>query len=187
MQLLDPAPAWDARLALHITLWHGCTLADWDKISKEGIDLNAGRVDVEFGRGFYTTTSRRQARHWAWLKARGGSRRSKKATTPVLIRFDASRHELSKLAWLAFVRGEYNYDDYWSFVQHCRTGTGQNLHDHRGPKKGDGHAWYDVVFGPVSAFWTQRIAMPDSDQMSFHTADGVALLEKRRPAIESVP
>src|SRR5207253_3837631 len=31
-------------------------------------DLTAGRVDRDFGRGFYTTTLEKQARHWAWLR-----------------------------------------------------------------------------------------------------------------------
>ena len=29
--------------------------------------------------------------------------------------------------------------------------------------------WYDMVCGPVAAFWQQRSAMLDADQYSFHT------------------
>ncbi len=48
------------------------------------------------------------------------------------------------------------------------------IHNHkRGP---NGRGWYDVVSGPVAAFWDQRVAMQDSDQFSFHTRAAVAVL-----------
>ena len=79
---------------------------------------------------------------------------------------------LDKLISLQFVRGDYGYDDYWSLVQHCRQSTPTAVNDHRRPATG----WYDIVSGPVTAFWTQRGAMVDSDQFSFH-AGGIYLLD----------
>jgi hypothetical protein len=83
---------------------------------------------------------------------------------------------------LHFVLGDYGNEDYWSLVQHCRqsvppdptTGKGGVVNDHRRPPGG----WYDLVTGPVAAFWQQRVAMNDADQVSFHTKSGVTLLNR---------
>jgi hypothetical protein len=76
---------------------------------------------------------------------------------------DVDRDQLARLDHLAFVRGEPEAEDYWSFVIHCRSGApdhGRAAHPSR---------FYDVVIGPVSAFWQQRLAIAGSDQISFHT------------------
>jgi hypothetical protein len=36
------------------------------------------------------------------------------------------------------------------------------IHDHKRPPKG----WYQLVSGPVAAFWKQRVAMVEADQFS---------------------
>jgi hypothetical protein len=87
---------------------------------------------------------------------------------------------LDKLLSLHFVLGDYANEDYWSLVQHCRRsvpadpvgGRAAVIHDHRRIPGG----WYDFVSGPVAAFWGQRAAMNNADQVSFHTRAGVALL-----------
>ncbi len=79
---------------------------------------------------------------------------------------------LDELASLAVVLADYHYEDYWSLVQHCRQSTKTAINDHRHPAGG----WYDMVSGPVAAFWEQRVAMDDADQFSFHTEKGVRLL-----------
>jgi hypothetical protein len=38
------------------------------------------------------------------------------------------------------------------------------------------NGWYDIVSGPVAAFWKQRSPMADSDQVSFHTQGACKLL-----------
>ena len=40
------------------------------------------------------------------------------------------------------------------------------------------NAYYDVVYGPVSAFWQQRLAIQDVDQVSFHTERSITLLNR---------
>lgn len=45
------------------------------------------------------------------------------------------------------------------------------VHDH----KRDPGGWYELVSGPVAAFWEQRVAMEDSDQFSFH-GEGIRVL-----------
>ncbi|HYV34239.1 MAG TPA: hypothetical protein VE988_00960 [Gemmataceae bacterium] len=80
---------------------------------------------------------------------------------------------LDKLLSLAFVTGSYDNEDYWSLVQHCRQSTPATVYNHaRLPG-----AWYDVVLGPVAAFWQQRVAMQDADQFSFHTKAGIDILD----------
>lgn len=87
---------------------------------------------------------------------------------------------LDKLLSLHFVLGDYGNEDFWSLVQHCRQsipedktkGRKEEVHDHKRLPKG----WYDLVTGPVAAFWEQRVAMDDADQLSFHAPDAIAIL-----------
>jgi len=145
-------------------------------------------VDNDFGRGLYTTTLERQARQWAWerfYKWQAENPR-KSGNQPVILRFRVRRfsdpnrplteslaaHDgLDRLRSLQFVRGHYFDLDYWSFVQHCRQSTVADIRNHGCA----GNSWYQMVCGPVAAFWTQRVAMADSDQFSFHD-DGIDLL-----------
>jgi hypothetical protein len=58
-------------------------------------------------------------------------------------------------------------------VQHCRqsvpasSGVAGSVRDHCVAKSG----WFDIVTGPVAAFWEQRVLMKDADQISFHTVN----------------
>jgi hypothetical protein len=98
---------------------------------------------------------------------------------PVVLRFRFDRFELAKLSFTAFVLSYPTKNDFWSLVQHCRQSTTGAIRDHRGPVTvWDGTNWYDVVCGPVSAFWRQRYAMQDTDQFSFHTEPAVELLNR---------
>jgi len=179
-------------------LWHGCTAFDKTAIETNGINLAYCAVDTDFGRGFYTTTLERQARHWAWdryfkwQKDHPGD----SGNQPVVLRFRVRRYSLptpkndldrslAELESLAFVLGDYNYEDFWSLVQHCRQsipgdktkGIKEVVYDHMKSPGG----WYQLVSGPVAAFWQQRVVMDDADQFSFH-ADGIDLLNARLAA-----
>ena len=192
--LRNPAPLWvPAHRSEYVVLWHGCTQAARENIEAHGIDLAHCAVATDFGRGFYTTTLERQARDWAWKQATNTQKRNRGAagTSPVLLRFRVRRYTraprtgplddgLDALAALQFVRGDYDADDYWSLVQHCRqsrpadpaSGAPEVAHDHRRPPTG----WYQLVCGPVAAFWEQRITMSGADQFSFHEG-GTYLLD----------
>ncbi len=83
---------------------------------------------------------------------------------------------------MCFVLGDYDDLDYWSLVQHCRqsppTGSpGQHHHKYPGAISSPDW-WYDLVVGPVSAFWAQRVTMADADQFGFHTDDAIEILQK---------
>jgi hypothetical protein len=159
--MLYPPPLWRNRA---IRLYHGTTLEDAEVILAEGVAVERGAVRRDFGRGFYTTTLQRQARNWAVdvTKERGSS-------AAAVVRIDVARESLAMLETLAFVRGDFQASDYWSFVVHCRSGDA----DH-GLRSAQG--MYDVVIGPVAAYWKQRATMDDSDQFSFHTVAAEAAL-----------
>ena len=147
-----------------VVLYHGTTKAVADGICS-GIPVNVSIATVtsDFGRGFYTSSLFTQAATWAWQKAL----RIRLATAAV-IEFTIKRDNLSALRSLCFVRGGFQVEDYWSFVFYCRMGR----KSHGRPIQG----CYDVVAGPVAAFWTQRLAILDVDQISFHTQDAQDLL-----------
>jgi hypothetical protein len=191
--LLFPAPEWTSERSEYITLWHGCTLLAKDSIEANGIDLTRCAPDTDFGRGFYTTTLERQAQQWAVEQQRKSLLRNPAATgnPPVVLRFRVRRYTrlpqssplddgLDQLISLHFVRGDYDAVDFWSFVQHCRQsvpekdsiGVAEVVNNHCHPRTG----WYQLVSGPVTAFWQQRALIAGSDQFSFHQG-GIHLIE----------
>jgi len=101
---------------------------------------------------------------------------------PVVIRFKIARAELAQLTSLSFTLAEYEADDYWSLVQHCRKSRravgkkAEVVLDHGGPMLEDGREWFDVISGPVVADWRQRAAFAGMDQISFHTSNAIGLL-----------
>ncbi len=129
-----------------------------------------GRTHTDFGPGFYTTTILRQAQMWAAQLAA-----TRLGTTAAVVQFVISREDLAGLDALAFVRSDFHADDFWSLVHHCRQGGS----DHRRVPTAPHYSnRYDVVYGPVAAFWNQRMAIVDADQVSFHTLRAEAVLNR---------
>lgn len=194
LPLLDPAPDWaDPKEERHryVILWHGCVTDDKNEIeangASPGIEPTKGRPNTDFGRGFYTTTIERQARHWAWTRFYDPKFNRATGIQPVVLRFRVERHQLAKLKIIAFGAGDYDNRDFWSLVQHCRLSTPLNdplphtVNDHLGPIEhpaNSGQRWYDIACGPVAAFWEQRSAMLDADQVSFHTPAAADILNR---------
>jgi hypothetical protein len=146
-----------------LTLFHG-TLAAHITSIEHGVELRRVRRYSDFGRGFYTTTSQRQARFWAEEQVRRVG-----IGEPAIARFVVPRAELAKLRSIWFVRGGADGEDYWRFVEYCRTGRRA-----RGVRLFGG--WYDLVVGPVAINWRRRRVLDNSDQVSFHTGDAIAVL-----------
>lgn len=144
-----------------IVLYHGTWSSAASSIATRILLSRSHRL-TDFGRGFYTTTLWTQAVTWAYgrVAITGGQ--------PAVVWFEVSRDKLASLDTLSFVRGDFSAEDFWSLVFHCRTGKS----GHRRPQK----TWYDVVYGPVAAFWKQRLAIHDVDQISFHTEIAVNVL-----------
>jgi hypothetical protein len=146
-----------------LALFHGTDAESAVSIQRDGIRLDIGRPEREFGQGFYTTTSLRQATSWATKKA--GTKR-----LPAVLEFRASRDDLAKLEMLAFVRSSSTATDFWNFVEYCRDG-GQ-AHGRIGENK-----FYDFVAGPVTTKGPfGPVTLADSDQLSFHTEKAIAVL-----------
>jgi Protein of unknown function (DUF3990) len=160
-----PPPPWDGE---RVTLYHG-TLERHAASVLAGVDLRYARAEQDFGRGFYTTTLIRQAAAWAF---KAGSN-ARTPGNPAVIAFEVSLDDLARLDTLAFVRGEFEAERFWSLVWRCRRSD-----THHGRASNDG--WYDLVVGPVASDWTQRIPMLGYEQLSFHTARAVALLSGSR-------
>ena len=131
--LLNPAPPWAPDRSDFVILWHGCTALEKNLIELHDVDSSAGRVNTDFGRGFYTTTLERQARQWAWDRFYDWKAKNPLATAnqPVVLRFRVRRFGtmprssdlddgLDQLKSPHFVLGDYDSEDYWSLVQHCR-------------------------------------------------------------------
>jgi len=172
------APLWQPKRSRFIVLYHGCTEIDAKSILANGIDVTRCRLDTDFGRGFYTTTVRYQARQWAWTRYYDSPKPWPGPNRPVVLKFVVDRYRLATLHSLSFVLGGHQRHNYWSLVQHCRRSTPGAISDHKGPVTlPDGSKWYDVVSGPVAAMWRQRYAMHDADQFSFHTLRAVRALQ----------
>jgi hypothetical protein len=153
--MISPPPPWTNQ---PVELYHGTVLSHARVIVRKGVQVVRGRLGTDFGRGFYTTTQLLQAQSWALatsMRIRG--------SIAAVVRLQVDRESLASLEALAFVGGNHGADDFWSLVVHCRNGAP----DHARP---DPHRFYDVVYGPVAAFWQQRVAMLGADQISFHTS-----------------
>lgn len=182
MPILAQASGWKPPRNKYVTLYHGCTTKDRDEIEKHGVKPQLGRANTDFGQGFYTTTLERQAKHWAWARFYHPRFSRTSGYQPVVLTFHVERHQLAKLDVLSFQLGDYLQEDFWSLVQHCRQSSTPSssqtpqINHHDGPHAQHNGEWYDIVCGPVSAFWKQRSAMQDSDQFSFHTDAAAQLL-----------
>jgi hypothetical protein len=174
-----PAPPWNSPRSRYLRLYHGCTSSDEANIRTAGIDLYRCRIDTDFGRGFYTTTVKYQARQWAWTRFYDPAVARIRPNRPVILKFVVQRHDLADLVFISFVLGGHSKLNFWSLVQHCRQSTAGTINDHDGPVTlSDGTRWYDLACGPVAAFWRQRFAMQDADQFSFHTPRGIRVLQR---------
>ncbi len=163
---MTPAPgvSWSNQ---DIVVYHGTVDTYVAALTGRTVSVSAGKGRTDFGPGFYTTTRFRQAKNWAMKVALGNL-----IAKPAVVQFVISRESLGQLETLAFVRGHDSADDLWSLIRHCRSGG-----THHGRK--EGVRLYDVVYGPVSIDWRQRIAALDGDQISFHTIAAQSVLNQR--------
>jgi Protein of unknown function (DUF3990) len=148
-----------------IIVYHGTVDTFAAAIVSGPIVVGRGKPNTDFGPGFYTTTLKRQAHMWAAQISA-----TRPGTSPAVIEITINRLSLAGLDTLSFVRGDFDADDYWSLIHHCRKGALD--HGRALPRP-----YYDVVYGPVAAFWNQRMIIADADQISFHTSIAEAVLK----------
>ncbi len=164
-----PPPIWTNQ---DIVLYHGTVDTFASAIVNGPILTSFGRTHTDFGPGFYTATLLRQAHTWAAQIAA-----SKSGTQAAVVELEISRNDLATLQTLAFVRGDFYANDFWSLIHYCRNGaTGHGRPAHL-------PSYYDLVYGPVAAFWNQRMSIADADQLSFHTAPAEVLNKAARKRI----
>lgn len=159
--IIYPPPVWTDQ---DLVLFHGTIDAYAAVIVKGPVLTSRGRRGADFGPGFYTTTLLPQAHTWAAQIAA-----TVPGASPAVVEFVISRASLAGLETVAFARGDFHAEDFWSLIHHCRKGAPD--HGRRGGKPS-----YDAVYGPVAAFWNQRMIIADADQISFHTADAESVL-----------
>lgn len=126
------------------------------------------RHNADFGRGIYTTTFEEQAEAWSLLAADrfAGKHMLESKPAPAVLKFEVDRDKLAELSILFFVRPTA---DYWDLVSHCRNSP-------PGHARMGGQMYYDVVAGPISKGFAQKIIWSDYDQISFHTDAACTLL-----------
>ncbi|HEY0371338.1 MAG TPA: DUF3990 domain-containing protein [Thermoanaerobaculia bacterium] len=151
-----------------LILYHGTLATHAANIKTVGVNPLLGRPGTDFGRGFYTTTVEGQAKSWAWLLATASTVGGSVGTAGAVVRLEVDRDALAQLDSIGFIRGDYDAEDFWSLVFHCRGGAP----GHARP----GAAYYDVVYGPVASFWMQRNVMNGRDQISFHSSACMPIL-----------
>jgi len=153
---LNEVAAWPAWTNQPICLYHGTIRRFAESIVRDGVDVARGGLRRDFGQGFYVTTLLSQAREWAIEIGRD------RDEPHAVVQLTLDRIALGSLRTLAFVRGELDAVDYWSFVAYCRQGK------RRAPVSDKD---YDVVYGPVARFWggpRTSVVHRNYDQISFH-------------------
>lgn len=175
--IVSTPPAWNT-LNTHTMLYHGTTRSAAQQIRANLIDLSQSRNNLDFGRGFYTTTHRLQARSWAWKRFVGLSPAHRASDRPAILCFRVPLDRLGQLESLMFVRGDAAHDAFWSLVRHCRQSTAARPRSHLHPTRAAPDDWYDVVCGQLALSWPPagRVVIPNSDQFSFHSDAGVTIL-----------
>jgi hypothetical protein len=139
-----------------LVVYHGTVDTFAATIASGKIVVSKGKPHTDFAPGSYTTTPKRQASMWgAQISA------SRPGTAPAVIELTINRVPLAGLDTLAFVRGDFDAEDFWSFIHHCRKGA---LDQGRSSP-----CYYDVVYCQFAAFWNQRMIVANADQISFHT------------------
>jgi len=160
---LDPPVPWSNG---PLTLFHGTILTHWLGIARDGVSVRRGRAKTDFGVGFYATADQ--------LQAVGRARQvaERRQDLPIVIWGHVERDALASLEALYFVRGHEGAEDFWSFVHHCRRGAITHA------RSAQARPLYDVVVGPVARNYHRRRAYENMDQISFHTPEAEALLNR---------
>jgi hypothetical protein len=113
--IVFPPPTWSNQ---DIVVYHGTVDTFAAAIVSGPINVGIGKPNTDFGPGFYTTTLKRQAQMWAAQISA-----TRPSTNPAVIEITVNRSSLAGLDALAFVRGDFGADDYWSLIHHCRKGA----------------------------------------------------------------
>ena len=160
-QIVFPPPSW---LNQDIIVYHGTVDTFATAIVSGPILVSLGKPCTDFGPGFYTTTLKRQAQMWAAQISA-----SRRGTNPAVIEITIKRLSLASLETVAFVRGDFDADDYWSLIHHCRKGAFH--HGRPAPP-----SVLRCGLRPRGRILEPENDWSDADQISFYTASAERLL-----------
>jgi hypothetical protein len=113
--IVFPPPLWSNQ---DIVVYHGTVDTFAAAIVSGPIKVGLGKPNTDFGPGFYTTTLKRQAQMWAAQISA-----TRPGASPAVVEITINRLSLASLSTLAFVRGDFDAEDYWSLVHYCRKGA----------------------------------------------------------------
>src|SRR3954466_2394934 len=102
-------PAWSNG---PLVVYHGTLATHAATIQAHGVNPLKGRLGTDFGPGFYTTTVERQARSWAFHLAAASTVAGVKGSTGAVVELEVDRDALARLDSIAFVRGDYDAEDF---------------------------------------------------------------------------
>ncbi len=139
-----------------VNLYHGTKVDAANSIRKNGVDLNHATRNMDFGRGFYTTTDIQQAKKWIDMRHRGNGS---------IVEFNIPKSEFDALNGKLF---SYGNSDWIEFVTNSRTGMANS---------------YDYVSGPMLMNSKEYLKyghkpIAKGQQTAFNTKAGVDLLNK---------
>lgn len=174
-------------------IYHGTISSCAENIIRNGIILKKGKPKVDFGQGFYTTTSYRFAQSTAKNKAeKTNIRYGEECVIPMVLKYSVNKELLKDLNTLRF----YKEDVKWAqFIINNRNGfeymNNVGSHFHNLKQK------FDVVIGAIAdnqisllakelSELNEKVSYADlcsmkysyhTNQVSFHTAKSLACIE----------
>jgi Protein of unknown function (DUF3990) len=155
-------------------IYHGTDEHSAAQILANGIHLASCRPLADFGPGFYVTSSLHQAQQWANQKVRRIQALGGPSVRAAVVMFDFDRDKAGDLNdHLTFVIAGA---DFFDFVNYNRTDG--NKH-HRA-------AFYDAVYGPVSAY-PETIMYMNCDQICLLTTQAVSCATVNGTPARNVP
>lgn len=127
-----------------------------------GVIATPARPGLDFGPGFYLTTSKEQAKIWANKSISKYGR-----GTSALVGFIVFYKDMSMLRSVSYVRANRDALEYWKFVSSMKSGL---------PLTHYAGGSFDLVSGPLAVRPGKFFAIPNSDQFSFHGQDGLSYI-----------
>ena len=120
------------------TWYHGTTSLRLDSLEK-GIDLNKGRINTDFGQGFYLTSNWDTSYRWAKSCAKFDNRLNPKHNGdifPIIAEYEIETEDLEELVGILFKHTDYEWAN---FICENRTRT-----------TGEINLTHDFAYGPLA-------------------------------------
>ncbi|NFD70540.1 DUF3990 domain-containing protein [Clostridium botulinum] len=141
----------------YIKLYHATSGEGANSIKVNGVDLNHGTRNMDFGRGFYTTTDLEQAKNWIDHKFKGNGE---------VLEFNIPKSEFDALNNKVFTSADAEWEN---FVRNSRKGMTNSYDTISGP----------MLRNPIKKFYEGLVSAKSSGQQTaFNTQNAIDLLNK---------